>query len=73
MECSYAERLRNIALAAMSRELRIRVKRSAVANRSGPKIAQDAQSLILLRQESDNHRKAVRDHIANCHRCQNAG
>jgi hypothetical protein len=71
MECSYAERLRNIALVAMSLELRLRSKGRVAAPRPGEKIAQDAQTLILLRRETDNHRKAVRDHIANCQRCQN--
>ncbi len=71
MECAYAERLRNIALVSISRELRTLTKRRD----SGTKVAdlslRKGQDVILLRKKTDEDRKALRDHLSSCRRCRN--
>jgi hypothetical protein len=70
MECKLAERLRNVAVATMAREVRTLVHRSSlVITRVGEGVP-DAQTLSSLRRDTDQARKAVRHHIANCASCQ---
>jgi hypothetical protein len=71
MECAYAEHLRNVALVSISRELRVH-DRKRVAALHPKNVAVDSQALLSLRQKTDEHRKALRDHLTNCPRCQSA-
>ena len=70
MECAYADHLRKIAVVAMSHELALRNKRrdSPGKQRNSQKI-RDLKHLILLRQDTDSLRKALREHITDCGRC----
>jgi hypothetical protein len=72
MECAYAEHLRNVALVSISRELRARNKRRSAAFAANGQTAGNPQELALLRQETDEQRKALRIHLADCRRCQPA-
>jgi hypothetical protein len=71
MECAYADHLRNVALVSISYELRARSKRRSSIS-VGEQRARDTQSLVILRKKTDEDRKALRDHMANCRRCQDA-
>jgi len=66
MECAYADHLRNIALVAISHELRLRTKRRDFAAKLS---TLEQQNLIVLRKTTDGHRKALQEHIASCTRC----
>jgi Tfp pilus assembly protein PilW len=70
MECKLAERLRNVALALMARELRMLVHRRSLVTTNAAKGVPDVQTLTSLRRETDDARKAMRHHIANCGSCQ---
>jgi len=72
MECAYADHLRNLALVSISQELRARSKRRSYAVSVSQQGAHDAQALVALRKKTDEDRKALRDHMAGCRRCQNA-
>ena len=69
MECAYADHLRNLALVSISRELRARTQRRSSA---GERRTRGTDTLLILRKKTDEDRKALRDHMANCRRCQKA-
>jgi hypothetical protein len=71
MECAYAERLRNIALVSISRELRTLTKRRDSGTKVTDLSLRKGQDVILLRKKTDEDRKALRDHLSNCRRCRN--
>ena len=72
MECAYGDHLRNLALVWISRELRARSKRRSPALLVGEQGARKTHPLVILRKKTDEARKALRDHITDCQRCQNA-
>ena len=71
MKCSYAEHLRDVALVSISRELRTRTERRSLPASVGERRTRDAEALLILQKKTNEDRKAVRNHIANCRQCQN--
>lgn len=71
-ECAYAHHLRNLALVSISHELRARAKQRSLPTSVGEQRVRDSQALAMLRKTTDDDRKALRDHMANCRRCQKA-
>jgi hypothetical protein len=69
MECVYAERLRNIALVSISRELRILAKLRDSATKPSDLSLRKSQNVIMLRRKTDQDRKALQDHLASCESC----
>ena len=72
VECAYAERLRNIALVSISRELKVLGKLRDMATKSSDLSLRKQQNIVHLRMKTDQDRKALQDHIANCSACRNA-
>jgi hypothetical protein len=70
MDCATAQRLRNIGLVSISRELRVRAKRRASGTK--PEGASAAEGLKSLQQRTDSDRKALQDHVTSCRQCQGA-
>jgi len=62
MVCAYAEHLRNLTLVSISRELRVRTKQRAATPSIGEQRVRETQPLASLRQNTDQQRKALRDH-----------
>jgi hypothetical protein len=71
MECVQAERLRNLALVSISRELRILSHLRNSAIKPADLSLRKGQNIILLRRKTDQDRKALQDHLASCRHCQN--
>ena len=69
MQCVYAERLRNIALVSISRELRTLTKRRDSGTRVSDLSLRKGQEFILLQKKTDQDRKALKDHLTNCTHC----
>ena len=61
MECVYAERLRNIALVSISRELRILAKLRDSATKTSDLSLRKSQNVIMLRRKTDQDRKVLQD------------
>jgi hypothetical protein len=72
MECDQAERLRNTALVSISRELRILTKRRSSGIKAANLSLGKGQLAILLRKQTDQHRQALKDHLATCKQCNEA-
>lgn len=71
MGCAYAERLRNVALVSISRELRTITKRHRSGNGHADPSVRGGSIIILLRKKTDQDRKALQDHLTHCRRCRN--
>jgi hypothetical protein len=71
VECACAERLRNIALVSISRELKVLSRLRDMATKSTDLSLRKQQNIIQLRKKTDLDRKALQDHIANCRDCRN--
>ena len=69
MGCVYAERLRNIALVSISRELRTITKRCRPSTASAGLTVRKGQNPKVLRQKTEQDRKALHDHVTHCRRC----
>jgi hypothetical protein len=69
MECAVAERLRNVALVSISRELRVLVERRYPSSKHAEKSVGKGQNVVLLRQHTDTDRKALQDHMKICMSC----
>jgi hypothetical protein len=73
MECAYARDLRSVALASISLELRaLNKRRRSPATSLWEQRSQGTNPLEMLQKRTDEDRKALRDHIAHCQRCQHA-
>ena len=69
MECAVAERLRNVALVSISRELRVLVKRRYPSSKHAEQSVGKGQNVVLMRQHTENDRKALQDHMKICRSC----
>jgi hypothetical protein len=72
MECDQAERLRNTALVSISRELRVLTKRRSSGIKAANLSLGKSQLAILMRKQTDQHRQALKDHLATCKQCNQA-
>lgn len=68
MECQDAGRLRNLALVSISRELRVLAKRRELCSEAMTR----GQDVALLKQQTDDARKALHDHLSNCKQCRSS-